>query len=231
MDVNSLFALKKTKGKKKDPSGPKPVGASPIEEPSQAAAAGVGAGSSKGEGGLKKKNGGKGLEPPAKKLKAADSGKQPAADVVLIVDEGHASGPIPQERVYQDFFGREKLEAIVPKWASILEGNLIPSALMRQVMPSADRLALAQMNDEGLNSRILQNSASAFMGLCEHFRRVEQMMEARGAAEEEAASLRKKLAEAEDSLRLATESMEQRVRAAKAEGKSEGLAEAGEAAA
>ncbi|CAH9092480.1 unnamed protein product, partial [Cuscuta europaea] len=69
------------------------------------------------------------------------------------------------------------------------------------------------------------------MGLCEHLRRVEQMMEARGAAEEEAASIRKKLAEAEDSLRLATESMEQRVRAAKAEGKSEGLAEAGEAAA
>ncbi|CAH9075167.1 unnamed protein product [Cuscuta europaea] len=68
-------------------------------------------------------------------------------------------------------------------------------------------------------------------GLCEYVRRVEHMMEARGAVEEEAASLRKKLTEVEDSLRLATESMEERVRAAKAEGKSEGLAEAGEAAA
>ncbi|CAH9111357.1 unnamed protein product [Cuscuta europaea] len=57
------------------------------------------------------------------------------------------------------------------------------------------------------------------------------MMEARGAAEGEAASLRKKLADAEESLRLATESMEDRVRVTKAEGKNEGLAEAGEAAA
>ncbi|CAH9094147.1 unnamed protein product, partial [Cuscuta europaea] len=69
------------------------------------------------------------------------------------------------------------------------------------------------------------------MGLCEHLRRVEQMREAKSAAEGEAALLRKKLTEAEDSLRLATDGMEQRVQAARAEAVNEGLARAGEAAA
>ncbi|CAH9104497.1 unnamed protein product [Cuscuta europaea] len=142
MDVSSLFTLKNMKGKKKGHVGPKPVGASARKEPSQTAAAGAGTGSSKGEGALKKKNGGKRIEPPTKKLKAVTSGKEPASDIVIIVDEGHASGPIPQECAHQYFFGREKLEAIVPKGASILEGNLVPSALMSQMVPSADRLAL-----------------------------------------------------------------------------------------
>ncbi|CAH9104453.1 unnamed protein product [Cuscuta europaea] len=57
------------------------------------------------------------------------------------------------------------------------------------------------------------------------------MKEAKGAAEGEAALLRKKLAEAEDSLRLATDSMEQRVQAARGEGMNEGLAKAARIAA
>ncbi|CAH9074634.1 unnamed protein product [Cuscuta europaea] len=226
MDVSSLFALKNAKGKKKDP-----VGASAREESSQAAVAGAGAGGSKGVGAMKKKNSGKGTEPPTKNLKAAASGKQPSTDIVVIVDEGHASAPIPQEHINQDFFDREKLEAIVPKGASVLEGSLNPSALMSQMLPSADRLALTRMDEDSLEAKILLSSASNFMGLCEYLRRVEQMKGAKGAAEGEAASLRKRLAEAEDSLRLATDSMEQRVQAARAEGKSEGMAEAGEAAA
>ncbi|CAH9101551.1 unnamed protein product [Cuscuta europaea] len=201
MDVNSLFAMKKTKGKKKDPLGPKLVGAPTREEPSQAAIADSGAGSSKGEGALKKKSSGKGIEPSAKRLKAADYGKQPTADVVIVEEERHASGPIPQERPNQEFFGREKLEAIVPKDASILEGNFSPSELMSQMMPSADCLALAQMSDEGLNSRILQNNAFVYMGLCEHFRRVEQLRQ--------------------ETLWAATEGVE----TAKAEGRAEGQAE------
>ncbi|CAH9083892.1 unnamed protein product, partial [Cuscuta europaea] len=225
MDVSSLFALKNAKGKKKGL-----VGASAREESSQAAAAGAGAEGSKGAGGTKKKNYGKGTEPPAKKLKATASGKQPATDVVVIVDEGHASGPIPQEHIDQDFFGREKLEAIVPKGASVLEGSLNPSALMSQMLPSADRLALTRMAENSLEAKILLSSASNFMGLCEYLRRVEQIKGAKSAADGEVASLKKRLAEAEDSLRMATDSMEQRVQAAKAEGKSEGLAEAGEAA-
>ncbi|CAH9050599.1 unnamed protein product [Cuscuta europaea] len=102
---------------------------------------------------------------------------------------------------------------------------------MSQMLPSADRLVLARMDDGSLEAKILLSSASNFMGLCEHLRRVEQMKEAKGVAEGEAASLRKRLAEAEDSLRLTTDSMEQRVQAARADGKNEGLAEAGEAAA
>ncbi|CAH9105651.1 unnamed protein product [Cuscuta europaea] len=102
---------------------------------------------------------------------------------------------------------------------------------MSQMLPSADRLALARLDESSLEAKILLNTASSFMGLCEHIRRVEQMKEAKGAAEGEAALLRKKLAEAEDSLRLATDSMEQRVQAARAEGMSEGLAKDGEAAA
>ncbi|CAH9082991.1 unnamed protein product [Cuscuta europaea] len=226
MDVSSHFALKNAKGKKKGP-----MGTSAREESSQAATAGAGAGGSKVAGPLKKKNNGKGTEPPAKKLKATAPAKQPTTDVVVIVDEGHASAPTPQEHINQEFFEREKLEAIVPKGASVLEGSLNPSTLMSQMLPSADRLALARMDEGSLEAKILLNTASSFMGLCEHLRRVEQMKEAKGAAEGEAALLRKRLVEAEDSLRLATNSMEQRVQTARAEGKNEGLAEAGEAAA
>ncbi|CAH9098522.1 unnamed protein product, partial [Cuscuta europaea] len=102
---------------------------------------------------------------------------------------------------------------------------------MSQMLPSADRLALARLDEGSLEAKVLLNAASSFMGLCEHLRRVDQMREAKGAAEGEAALLRKKLAEAEDSLRLATDGMEQRVQAARAEGVNEGLARAGEAAA
>ncbi|CAH9070363.1 unnamed protein product [Cuscuta europaea] len=102
---------------------------------------------------------------------------------------------------------------------------------MSQMLPSADRLALARLDEGSLEAKVLLNAASSFMGLCEHLRRVDQMREAKGVAEGEAALLRKKLAEAEDSLRLATDGMEQRVQAARAEGVNEGLARAGEAAA
>ncbi|CAH9096735.1 unnamed protein product, partial [Cuscuta europaea] len=102
---------------------------------------------------------------------------------------------------------------------------------MSQVMPSADRLALARMGDEALNQKVLQNSASALMGLCEQLWRVGQLREAKVAGDGEIASLRRKLVEAEDTLRLTNEGVEQRVQAARAEGKNEGLAEAGEAAA
>ncbi|CAH9096979.1 unnamed protein product [Cuscuta europaea] len=99
------------------------------------------------------------------------------------------------------------------------------------MLPSADRLALARLDEGPLEAKVLLNAASAFMGLCEHLRRVDQMREAKGAVEEEAALLRKKLAEAEDSLRLAIDGVEQRLQAARAEGVNEGLARAGEAAA
>ncbi|CAH9111794.1 unnamed protein product [Cuscuta europaea] len=101
---------------------------------------------------------------------------------------------------------------------------------MCQAMPSADRLTFARMSDEGLNSRIRQNSASAFMGLCEQLRRVDQLREAKLAGDGEIAALIRKLTEAEDALWLTNESVEQRVQAARAEGKDEGLAEVGEAA-
>ncbi|CAH9119365.1 unnamed protein product [Cuscuta europaea] len=102
---------------------------------------------------------------------------------------------------------------------------------MSQMLPSANRLALARLDEGSLEAKVLLNAASSFMGLCEHLRRVDQMREAKGVAEGEAALLRKKLAEAEDSLRLATDGIEQRVQAARAEGVNEGLARAGEAAA
>ncbi|CAH9056586.1 unnamed protein product [Cuscuta europaea] len=226
MDVGSLFALKNAKGKKKAPAG-----ASAREGPSQTAGAAAGAGGSKGVGPVKKKIAGKGTEPPAKKPKTTAPTKQPITDVVVIVDEGHASASTPQEQINQEFFGRERSEALVPKGASVLEGSLNPSALMSQMLPSADRLALARLDEGSLEAKVLLNAASTFMGLCEHLRRVDQMREAKGAAEGEAVLLRKKLAEAEDSLRLATDDMEQRVQAARAEGVNEGLARAGEAAA
>ncbi|CAH9075297.1 unnamed protein product, partial [Cuscuta europaea] len=102
---------------------------------------------------------------------------------------------------------------------------------MCQMMPSADRLALTRMDESAIESKILLSSASNFMGLCEYLWRVEQMREAKVAADAEAVNLRKKLAQVEDSLRKATESMEQRVQAAKTEGRNEGLAEAMDAAA
>ncbi|CAH9095006.1 unnamed protein product [Cuscuta europaea] len=102
---------------------------------------------------------------------------------------------------------------------------------MSQMLPSADRLALARLDEGSLEAKVLLNAASSFMGLCEHLRRVDQMREAKGVAEGEAALLRKKHAEAEDSLRLATDDMEQRVQAARAEGVNEGLVRVGEAAA
>ncbi|CAH9089383.1 unnamed protein product [Cuscuta europaea] len=134
------------------------------------------------------------------------------------MDDVGALGSIPQEHVSQDFFRREKLEAILPRGPSILEGSLSPSALMRKVMPSTDRLALTRMDESTIEAKILLSSAFNFMGLCEYLRRVEQMREARGAADAEAVNLRKMLAEAEDSLCMATESMEQWVQAAKAQG-------------
>ncbi|CAH9118458.1 unnamed protein product [Cuscuta europaea] len=221
MDVGSLFALKNAKGKKKAPAG-----TSAREGPSQPAVAAAGAGGSKGAGPVKKKNAGKGTEPPAKKPKTNAPAKQPITDVVVIVDEGHASASTPQEQINQEFFGREKLEALVPKRASVLEGSLNPSALMSQMLPSADRLALARLDEGSLEAKVLLNAASSFMGLCEHLRRVEQMREAKGVAEGEAALLRKKLVEVEDSLRLATDGLEQRVQAARAEGVNEGLSRA-----
>ncbi|CAH9118114.1 unnamed protein product, partial [Cuscuta europaea] len=87
------------------------------------------------------------------------------------------------------------------------------------------------MDENSLEAKILLSSASNFIGLCEYLRRVEQMRGAKSAADGEVASLKKKLDEAEDSLRVATDSLERRVQVAKAEGKSEGLTEAGEAAA
>ncbi|CAH9082947.1 unnamed protein product [Cuscuta europaea] len=90
MDVGSLFALKNVKGKKKAPAG-----TSAREGPSQPAGTAAGAGGSRGAGPVKKKNAGKGTESLAKKLKTAAPAKQPATDVVVIVDEGHASAPTP----------------------------------------------------------------------------------------------------------------------------------------
>ncbi|CAH9050659.1 unnamed protein product, partial [Cuscuta europaea] len=60
-------------------------------------------------------------------------------------------------------------------------------------MPSADRLALARMGDEALNQKVLQNSASDLMGLCEQLRRVGQLREAKVAGDGEIVSLRRKL--------------------------------------
>ncbi|CAH9104964.1 unnamed protein product [Cuscuta europaea] len=146
------------------------------------------------------------------------------------MDDVGALAPIPREHVNRDIFGRETLEAIVPNRASILEGSLNPSVLMSQVMPSADRLALARMNDEGLNSRILQNSASVYMGLCEHFRRMEQLRREKAADDEEKANLLKKLADLEETLRAATEGVDRRVEAAKGKGRAESEKVTGEAA-
>ncbi|CAH9052268.1 unnamed protein product [Cuscuta europaea] len=259
MDVKSLFALKKQKAKaQKEPVKQKPVKALSKkggEQPS--IAAGDGVGGSQAAVALKKKKAERGAEPPTKKQKAAGSDKQPTSNVVIVEDEGHASGPTP-EFVNEAFFGREKVEAFVPKGSSILDTTLNPPAFMCQVMPSADRMALSRMDDNGLESKILLSSASVrhiflffsflpllynvcamrmtilcsspqnFIGLCEHLRRVEQMREARSAVDEEIASLRRKLAKAKDTLRLTTEGVEQRVQAANSE---DAIAEAGEAAA
>ncbi|CAH9052274.1 unnamed protein product [Cuscuta europaea] len=229
MDVKSLFALKKQKAKaQKEPVKQKPVKALSKkggEQPS--IAAGDGVGGSQAAVALKKKKAERGAEPPTKKQKAAGSDKQPTSNVVIVEDEGHASGPTP-EFVNEAFFGREKVEAFVPKGSSILDTTLNPPAFMCQVMPSADRMALSRMDDNGLESKILLSSASNFIGLCEHLRRVEQMREARSAVDEEIASLRRKLAKAKDTLRLTTEGVEQRVQAANSE---DAIAEAGEAAA
>ncbi|CAH9082769.1 unnamed protein product [Cuscuta europaea] len=126
---------------------------------------------------------------------------------------------MPQEFVNEDFFGREKLEAVVPRDSSVLEATLSPLVLMNQVMPSGDRVALTRLDNEALNSKILLNNASTLMGLCEQIRRVDQIMKDKAAVDEalrksdkENASLRKKLAEAEAS-------MGPRLEAAEAKGK------------
>ncbi|CAH9081322.1 unnamed protein product, partial [Cuscuta europaea] len=50
---------------------------------------------------------------------------------------------------------------------------------MSQMLPSADRLALARLDEGSLEAKVLLNAASTFMGLCEHLRRVDQMREAK----------------------------------------------------
>ncbi|CAH9108483.1 unnamed protein product [Cuscuta europaea] len=173
MDVKSLFALKKQKAKaQKEPVKQKPTEA--VEEPS-AAVAGE-AGGSQVMVASKKKMAGKGGDPPAKKHKVTDPDKQPASDEVIIVDEGVGSAPLPQEFVNEDFFVRERLEAVVPRGSSILEATLSPSVLMNQVMPSRDRVALARLDNEALSSKLLLNNALTLMGLCEQVRRVDQIL-------------------------------------------------------
>ncbi|CAH9081286.1 unnamed protein product [Cuscuta europaea] len=100
MDVGSLFALKNAKGKKKAPAG-----APSREGPSQTVGAAAGAGGSKGFGPVKKKVAGKGAEPPAKKPKTAAPTKQPITDVVVIVDEGHASASTPRNKSIRSSLG------------------------------------------------------------------------------------------------------------------------------
>ncbi|CAH9050895.1 unnamed protein product, partial [Cuscuta europaea] len=55
---------------------------------------------------------------------------------------------------------------------------------MRGLTPSSDRSLLARMEDDILESRILLNSASGCIGLCEHLRRVKQLRKAKIAADE-----------------------------------------------
>ncbi|CAH9105012.1 unnamed protein product [Cuscuta europaea] len=64
------------------------------------------------------------------------------------------------------------------------------------------------------------------MGLCEHLQRDEQLRNAKIAADEENASLRKKVADLEETLRSVTEGADQRLEAVKAEGRAEGKTEA-----
>ncbi|CAH9090393.1 unnamed protein product [Cuscuta europaea] len=86
---------------------------------------------------------------------------------------------------------------------------------MRGLTPSSDRSLLARMKDDILESRILLNSAFSYIGLSEHLRRVEQLRKAKIVADEalqksdeENANLQKKLADVEETLRLATEGID-----------------------
>ncbi|CAH9104487.1 unnamed protein product [Cuscuta europaea] len=234
MDVQSFVALKRQKGKaqakkRKEPTAQKPVDVffrKEGEDPSEAAPAGDGARGSQADAAKKKKKPVKGHEPSAKKQKVDESGKQPASDDVIVVDDVAGSVPTPPEFVNEDFFGWEKLEAFVPKGISVFMATLCPSVFMSQVMPSGDRVALAQTDDDALNSRTLLNSASTYMGLCEHLRRDEQLRKTKLVADEENSGLRKKMADLEETLQTAMEGVDQRLEAAKAEGRAEGKTEA-----
>ncbi|CAH9102727.1 unnamed protein product [Cuscuta europaea] len=92
---------------------------------------------------------------------------------------------------------------------------------MSQVIPSTDRAMLARMDDDALNSRILLNSVSTYMGLCEQLRRMDQLRKAHVAADEalkksdkEIASLRKRLADAKASMGPGLEAVEAKGKAA-----------------
>ncbi|CAH9125934.1 unnamed protein product [Cuscuta epithymum] len=102
-------------------------------------------------------------------------------------------------------------------------GLSIPLSLSGGATPSKDREALAKLEDESLEAKIIQASVTASVALGEHIRRLEQMplrkiqsaktLKMLVVTNTEAV---RKMAELEETLRLATEGMDQSLKDAEA---------------
>ncbi|CAH9071571.1 unnamed protein product [Cuscuta epithymum] len=260
MDAKSLALLKKQMAKeakkKVGPPSQKAVdeffqkpGASKdkdAEGPSKGDAdAQVGAGGSKIEE-LKRKNTGKGVMPPEKKKKKGGEGRKEAP--ILIAEDQPSSHPpantpprSPPSPFDEEIRPAEIVQFPIKSGTSVLHGTLHPVGFMRGVMSSKDKSVLARFEDDILDYKVASYTTMAALAASEQVRRVEQLRIAKGQADEalkksdeEISALRKRLADAEEALRLEKEGVEQRLRDAEAKGKAsaeEAAAEAAKAAA
>ncbi|CAH9120876.1 unnamed protein product, partial [Cuscuta epithymum] len=107
-----------------------------------------------------------------------------------------------------------------------MHGTLHPVGFMRGVMAPKDRSVLARLGDDILDYKVASYSTMAALAASEQARRVEQLRiakvqadEALKKSDEEISILRKRLADAEEALRLEKDSNEQRLKDAEAKAK------------
>ncbi|CAH9050489.1 unnamed protein product [Cuscuta europaea] len=237
MDGGKLFTMKK------EPSGQQPVEAffQKDVEPSAVVAAAEGVGASQADAAAKKKRGGKGVEPLAKKQKIVGDVTDKAAPVVIIEDH---SSPEPSVvtavTALTDLppgdFPRETQQLSLAPGASVMHGSAEPKAFLRGITSVMDKAALSTYDDEALESKILRSSLTACVALGEHARRLEQWHLHKAEQDEKMKELIlknsdavKQMAQLEENLRKATEGAEQRLKAVVEEAKLEAERVAAEA--
>ncbi|CAH9095187.1 unnamed protein product [Cuscuta epithymum] len=202
------------------------------------AGAGSDAGGSK-EGGLKRKNAGKGVRPPEEKKLKGDI--EPKDTPVVIIDDppaGQSSATAPPEDLVEGAWPLETVHFPIKKGTAIMHGTLDPREFLRGATPSVDRSTLSRFGDEALELKALQASATASLAFGELVRRAEQHRLEKAKSDEVTRKLIannteaiRQLAMLEEALRQAEQKLEGAKNEARAEGIAKGKAEAEKAAA
>ncbi|CAH9139530.1 unnamed protein product [Cuscuta epithymum] len=199
--------------------------------------AGADAGGSKA-GELKRKNAGKGLQPPEKKKAKGDAGQKDTP--VVVIDDlpaGQPSASAPLEDLVEGAWPLETVHFPIKKGTAIMHGTLDPREFLKGATPSVDRSTLSRFGDEALELKALQASATASLAFGELVRRAEQHRLERAKSAEVTRKLVannteaiRQLAILEEALRQAEKKLEAAKEGARAEGKAEAERAAAEAA-